>query len=241
MAGASRLDMGNALITCCPYCQRTFAIKARPDEAPLEQAFIERIPLGGWVVDGGACVGRLSLRIAATVGEQGRVLAIEPGPANFARLREAAKGTPVRPLACALHDHDGAGTLYLDGWSGSSHTLQAENCMQTAGSIPVELCTLDTLTKAWTRLDAIKLDVQGAELRVLTGAAKALAKWKPVLLVEMWPNGLRAFGDSPQAMEDYLSKFGYRRINADGSDASGPSVLGRSHQSHTDWLYVAHS
>jgi methyltransferase FkbM-like protein len=56
-------------------------------------------------------------------------------------------------------------------------------------------------------MDFIKIDVQGYELSVLRGAARVLeTNADIVVLLESWPHGLRAAGDTPMALVDYLSK-----------------------------------
>lgn len=56
-------------------------------------------------------------------------------------------------------------------------------------------------------MDFIKIDVQGYELSVLRGAARVLkTNTDTVVLLEFWPHGLRAAGDTPMALVDYLLK-----------------------------------
>ena len=56
-------------------------------------------------------------------------------------------------------------------------------------------------------VDLVKIDVQGFELSVLRGAARVLkTNADIVVLLEFWPHSLRAAGDTPMALVDYLSK-----------------------------------
>jgi len=63
-------------------------------------------------------------------------------------------------------------------------------------------------------MDFIKIDVQGFELSVLRGAARVLkTNTDTVVLLEFWPHGLRAAGDTPMALVDYLLKeCGFYRV-----------------------------
>jgi len=55
----------------------------------------------------------------------------------------------------------------------------------------------------------VKIDVQGAELVVLTGAAGILALAGPALFVELQEAGSNRFGASIAAVLDHLSAYGY--------------------------------
>lgn len=55
-------------------------------------------------------------------------------------------------------------------------------------------------------VNLVKIDVQGFELAVLRGAARVLeTNADIVVLLEFWPHGFRAAGDTPMALVDYLS------------------------------------
>ena len=75
---------------------------------------------------------------------------------------------------------------------------------------PVEARTLDGLLSGSDRLDAIKCDVEGAELAVLRGAAQTLERFHPLLLIEIEERHTRRYGHSAQEVFDLLSAHGYR-------------------------------
>jgi methyltransferase FkbM-like protein len=54
------------------------------------------------------------------------------------------------------------------------------------------------------RVDVVKIDVEGAELRVLRGLASTIERWRPKLLIELAPEALAAQDTSPQALVDWL-------------------------------------
>ena len=64
--------------------------------------------------------------------------------------------------------------------------------------------------------DAIKIDVEGAEVQVLLGASELLRRHRPVLLIGVhpfwWPPG-----QDPAALESTLSEAGYGATRLDGS------------------------
>ena len=142
----------------------------RPDGfEPAEIAsIINSIVPGFTFIDVGANCGFYSLRIAlATSGlEGGRIIAIEPHPGMRRRLEFNVKlngALGVNILGCALGDHNGTAKL-LEGERNVGESRISEQ-----GSIEVETHTLLDIfeTENLERIDAIKVDVEGFEDRVL--------------------------------------------------------------------------
>lgn len=151
------------------------------------------IPSPGDVVfDVGAYVGVYALRCAARVGPTGRVYAFEPHPALYARLtRNVARNAVghVHCLAEALGDAAGTRTLYSgDAMHVVSSTLCEAYLRRFTDRITttqVALRTLDGVldTLAVDVIDLLKVDVEGAEARVLQGAQDALAAGRVARLI----------------------------------------------------------
>jgi hypothetical protein len=59
------------------------------------------------------------------------------------------------------------------------------------------------------RLDAMKIDVDGYEYKVLTGARETLVRFQPVLMLEIGKYTLRSAGDSLEELIDFLHGLGY--------------------------------
>ncbi len=165
--------------------------------------------------DVGANVGYFSLVAAARVGETGQVLAFEPGAAALARLEENVSLNPSRKIVIynlAVADRDGEATLYrAEDIADSSASLFAAAAGAAAGEV-CRTAALDSLLKGENLRppDFIKLDVEGAELHALQGAAGLLADFRPLLLVEMEDKNLAAAGASKGAIQAFLQDFGYR-------------------------------
>lgn len=165
--------------------------------------------------DVGANVGYFSLVAAAAVGETGEVVAFEPGAAALERLRENVSLNPyknIRIFNLAVADAEGEATLYrADGIADSSASLFSA----AAGAAVGEVCRTVALD-GWLKQeglrppDFLKLDVEGAELAALQGAAGILTASRPLLLVEMEEKNLVAAGASKAAIQSFLQDFGYR-------------------------------
>jgi FkbM family methyltransferase len=156
----------------------------------------ERAALAGWIaqarpagqpfvfIDIGANVGLFSFFVASSAGGNARILAIEPERENLRRLRfniEANAGVPIQLLPHALGES--AGTLAIEPNTtdrGGTRTRPSEE--SAGGGVQVECKTLAQVLaeQGVTRIDALKIDVEGAEDRILL----PFFKREPVSL---WP------------------------------------------------------
>jgi FkbM family methyltransferase len=161
-----------------------------PDYNGEELAFLRaHAPAGGNFVDIGANVGTYALPLARHVGPSGIVIAIEPHPVIHARLafnRTASRLQQVRLVAAAAADADGEVMIETDEDNfGASHVVTGK---ASRHAIKVPCLTLwHILTDAGvTKLDALKIDVEGFEDRVLTGffAHAPPALWPGAVVIE---------------------------------------------------------
>jgi FkbM family methyltransferase len=153
-------------------------------------------------VDIGANVGLFSLFVAATA-RAARILAIEPEPGNFARLAfniAANPGLPITPLALALGETEGTAVIMLNARDRGGTRMVAGRTAagtpvagtQAAGTRPggVEVkCRplIGVVTDAGlTGIDALKIDVEGAEDKVLVPFFRdaPAALWPGLIVIE---------------------------------------------------------
>lgn len=147
---------------------------------PLSQ----RLKPGGIFVDVGANVGFYSLRALDAVGDLGSVHAFEIDPRPLRCLRKTISVGALRNL----HLHEQA----VGDQSGSAILVQRKDCghssIATEGEgTRVPMITLD----AWRErhpggnIQAIKLDIEGGELRALRGAVNLLQRERPLIVCEV--------------------------------------------------------
>ena len=188
-------------------------------EPSTTDALMRRLPPGGTFVDVGAHVGWYSLKAAKVVGPNGRVIAIDPNREILAELRaniaasKAASIVTVVPVACAASESTLTFYATARGNTGESSLARA-NASQDfsiAASYPVRARRLDDILKdaAVSRVDEIKIDVEGAEFLVLQGAADTLARFRPLMAVEVNDRQLKAMGSSAAEVTAFLRSHGY--------------------------------
>jgi len=161
-----------------------------PDYDREELDFLRTyLPTGGVFVDVGANVGTYALALARQVGMGGIVIAVEPHPVIHARLafnRSASRLAQVRLVAAAAGDCDGEVMMETDGDNlGASHVI-TDKASNHAFKVP-SFTLLHILADAGVfKVDALKIDVEGYEDRVLTGflAQASQRLWPRAVVIE---------------------------------------------------------
>lgn len=150
---------------------------------------------GATFVDAGANTGWFSMLAASLVGPSGRVVAVEPNPANTELLRRSAEDNGfanVEAHTVALAEKPGVVALETDGSNGRIIPLDEPPLAPVRAAWVVRATSLDSLLAdaGVERVDAIKLDVEGAEPLVLAGAKGVLGRDRPVIVSEFYPDAL---------------------------------------------------
>lgn len=180
-------------------------------------------------VDVGANHGEFTA-FAAKRLKEGQVIAFEPVSSLFQKLKQNVDVNAfsnVKLIPKGLSDKNSIVNIYTTEAcfeDGTKHeglhtiysTLKRSKILET-----IETISLDFFleTQNITRIDVIKLDVEGAELAVLRGATKTIRRFKPVILMEVNEETSQAAGYPARALLDYLSEMDYRceLILEDGS------------------------
>lgn len=209
--------------------------KERFEAGPID-ALRPFVKPGTTVVDVGANIGFFSRRFGRWVGAGGRVIAIEPEPVNFAGLIRAISrdglGAVVEAVEGAAAESGGTLRLELNAAQPTDHKLGERG-------IEVKAFTVDELLRqrGWPAVSLCKIDVQGAEERVLRGMTRTLTRFRPALFVEV---GGGAQGESLLTL---LAELGYRPhlLERGGVSASLPpaQALALSRRAgYSDFLFL---
>jgi FkbM family methyltransferase len=154
---------------------------------PLEaEVIVREVNSGDVVCDLGAHVGYFTLLMARLVGAGGRVIAFEALPENAKFVEQNARINglaQVEVVAKAVLDRSQA----VEFESEDEDPLTMTACLTTSkGRWTVEAVSLDQhLAGRPERITFVKIDVQGAEERVLAGMRRILTQHRPTLLVEL--------------------------------------------------------
>lgn len=200
-----------------------------PDACTPEERLLGDLRLDGKVVfDVGAHTGAYSLFFSRQVGPQGLVVAFEPCPRTFARLRrnvEINRIRNVRPLALALGRETGPRAIYMLPGMSSTASLAPE--ARTRLRRRVAVVAVEPMDALCARLslpapDFVKIDVEGLELEVLAGADHILRECHPDLLIEIHGAGTRGRQDQADRVATLLTRLGYRLIHVESQCAVSP-------------------
>lgn len=188
--------------------ERAYFIYKNVFEAPNHGPLRTYARVGTTVIDVGANIGFFTTLFARWV-EDGHVIAIEPEEKNFERLTSLIArrglGDVVEPIRGAAAEAEGTLCLALNPYHPGDHRIADQG-------ITVAAVSLDHLLaeRGWPEVSLIKIDVQGAEERVLRGASETLQRYHPALLVEVDEDALAAMGSCPEHLFSTLMEHGYR-------------------------------
>lgn len=193
---------------------------------------LEQVVKPGMVCfDVGANLGEMTLHMATLAGSGGAVHAFEPVSAVHARLaKHVQRNHPgnvqiyklalsnrngTLEISCAAPDADNQGLASIVN-SGEKSLTQREH---------IEVRTLDDFVaeQGITRIDLMKIDIQGAEMSLLEGGTKVFNELAPDLFMEISPADLKSAGFNSQDLCRKLESFGYTLYQ--GHDYLGISPL----------------
>jgi FkbM family methyltransferase len=169
---------------------------------------------GDTVIDVGAFIGYYTLIFAKLVGKDGLVYAFEPDPENFALLRKNVEINEYKNVVLiqkAVADFTGKTRLYLSKENKGDHRIY--DLGDGRDSIEIEVTRLDDCIGA-VPVNLVKIDAEGAEVRVLKGMQSLLEKSVRLsMMIECFPSALERFGDSVTELLNLLGKQGLLTYN----------------------------
>ena len=185
---------------------------------PNEFCLLQRILKPGMTfVDAGANMGLYSVFAARRIGPRGTVLAIEPSGREFEILLKNAKLNALsnlRTIHKALSDRVSEVELSVAPLGKSGHNTLGAFAYDTQLDHRERVQTekLDDIvhSEGLGHVDLIKMDIEGAEVAALRGAAETLNKFKPVLLIELSDRALQHQGAKSAEVLALLEQHGYR-------------------------------
>lgn len=188
----------------------------RGDAEPLvQEALAQRLRPGMVFYDLGANIGLFSLLSSRLVGPAGRVFSFEPDAETVIHLERNVERAAFQNVTIIAK---GVWSMTGRQWFARADTSSPDRGTGTflgSGklnrSISVECVALDDFVQGAPPPNAIKCDVEGAELQVLRGAQQTIRAHRPVIVCEMHTDA------NGRACREMLREFGYNLIDVDSS------------------------
>jgi FkbM family methyltransferase len=192
------------------------------------------------VVDIGAHAGQFS-KLFARMAPAGHVYAFEPSAYARSVMSPAVACNGPRNITLIPSGlGEQAASLVLHTPLKRSHSLGFGTAHLGVGAGPtvdqtIDVTTLDAFaqSRALSRLDFIKADIEGWELRALKGGEATLRRFLPALYLEVDEALMQRAGDTPDGLFNWLAAIGYRAFT---TPAMQPVT---AHAGAGDYLFVA--
>jgi FkbM family methyltransferase len=187
----------------------------------------EQLKPGHVFFDVGAHHGWVSMWTLPLVGKEGLVVSFEPSPANLSilqwhRTRNNFSQWAIVPKAVSDADAEEEEFFLVDTGDSpmNSLTTGVPGTPLMSGrdirKISIQTITLDTFcSEISLRPNLVKIDVEGAELLVLRGAAKLMDESCPTIILAVHPYWLPT-GQSSQQIFELLTRYGYTVYDSEG-------------------------
>lgn len=171
--------------------------------------FIKR---GDVCIDVGANVGMYSTMCSKLCGTDGKVLAFEPIPEVFNHLRNNLNKMPnVQVYQMAVGENPDNVSLaysFINGKVCDPLTRIATN----KGDISMKPLDLVVQNAGLSRVDFLKIDVEGYELNVLKDSTEVIQKYHPIILMEIDDTWLERYNSSSEQIMSFLGSVGYKHV-----------------------------
>lgn len=184
-----------------------------PDyERLLSKGYRRFLGPGQVVFDVGSHAGLHLEQFLDLIGPTGRVVAFEPIPALADALASKYRdrsNVDIRKMALADKPGHSPFLVLHKAIGMSGFRQRAGSGDQGAEEIIVEADTLDRQAAELSRLDYIKIDIEGAEISCLRGARQTVSRFRPLISVEYGKPGYSMFGNTAMTLFEWARENGY--------------------------------
>lgn len=220
-SGPLRLRVGGRTLQASPLNNRYILINGLRSDEPVPLLLRKLLQPGDCVLDVGANLGYYAVVIGDLVGPSGVVHCFEPSPQVFGDLCENLSNNGMRhvtPHHVAVADKPGVLELHIPSAARSALCSLRDLGDDSGETVRVSAVTLDSLMSALSTVRLLKIDVEGAEQKVLTGAGKLIDRDRPLIVLELTDAWLRQLDGSAAMLCDFLLCRSYSlwRFDRDG-------------------------
>ncbi len=182
------------------------------------EKLMELIKPNNIIIDVGANYGTTILQFASLIGGNGRVFGFEPDPTNFEICNQNIKLNLFKNILVenlGLGNQQITTSLVVDTDSNRGGNRISNNINNKEAHL-INVVKFDDwiLQKNISKIDLIKIDVEGYELEVLKGAEQSIKKFKPILFIELDDNNLKLQNSSAKELISFLINLDYNIINS---------------------------
>ena len=161
-------------------------------------------------IDVGAHNGYFTIYLSEAVGVNGRVYAFEASPIIYSELTRTIDSnhlTNVEATNSAVSDKIGKIDFFV------APTWKSEISSMRAGEgekVTIDAIKLDEVIPENQDVSFVKIDVEGAEMRVLKGMESVIERNHPTMIIEISDAWLKELGSSSAEVLEFLHKHGYQ-------------------------------
>jgi FkbM family methyltransferase len=146
------------------------------------------------------------------VGKNGIVYSFEPQEEIYNLLKKRIKKRNIKnviPIHCALYSHKLTMSVEKETSSADFSIVDIKNG-KLSNPVTINLIDLDSFVKEFkiTRLNFIKMDVEGAEIEALKGAKNVLKYFSPNIAIASYH--MREGAQTAKWLEHFLNEQGYK-------------------------------
>ena len=217
--GQHQISVGGRHAQFHVYSETTVqALESMGGERETLEFLMGKLTSGDCLYDIGAATGLYTVFLAQVVGEEGCVVAFEPEPDSYGRLRENLKLNNldnVQPFRLALSNRDGNATLQTGDVAGAGRIVCSDD--GDRASVHAERVNVvhgDRFVESQGMVPprAVKIDVEGHEYSVLHGLSRTLSQPSCELVCcEVHP-GLLPPNLKPEDVIGLLRTLGFNQI-----------------------------
>ena len=176
------------------------------------------------MLDIGANIGLISL-FALKANSQVKIYAFEPGPHQADLLEKTIKYNKLNKQIVlnriALSKNNGTSTFSTH----NSKDVSGDGLVDTGRAGPDKIIKVktQTLDNWWKKnnkpnIDLIKIDTEGAEYMILQGAEELLDQNKPIIFLEIWPDNMKVYNQTPLNLLHLLANYNYELYDINRSN-----------------------
>jgi len=175
--------------------------------------FNKLLNAGDCVLDVGANIGYFTLLASKLVGLEGKVFAFEALPQIMQVLEKNVKLNSLSNVVCyetAVSDKCGLVEFYASSIDNLGLSSMRNIKQTSAVRSEIPSVTIDSIITNLPSVKLVKIDVEGAEFKVLEGMKELIKRDKPYIILEVTDEFLRQMDSSTKMIAEIFFIEGYK-------------------------------